>query len=186
MNPTAIVPIRSFEGLTRLASALPDDRRTTLMIRLAQRTIEALRAAGAIVVVVSGDPAVHRWASDQKTRIIDEPEPAGLNAAAAAGLDTTRGPWMCVHADLPLIQPGDVTAAIDALDAHRYVLAPSHDGGTSLIAGSRPIFEFAYGPGSFRRHLSMVPSAKVLVRAGLALDLDRARDLPTLRNLQTP
>jgi 2-phospho-L-lactate/phosphoenolpyruvate guanylyltransferase len=186
VTPTAVVPIRSFDGLTRLADALPNERRSTLMLRLALRTTEALRACGTIVVVVSGDPAVRTWASNQQVRVVDEPDPPGLDAAAAAGMATTRGPWLVVHADLPLITPGDVRAAIEALDTHRYVLAPSHDGGTNLIGGAWPIFEFSYGPGSFRRHLAQVPAAAVLIRRGLSLDLDRARDLETLRNLRTP
>jgi 2-phospho-L-lactate guanylyltransferase len=186
VDPTAVVPIRSFEGLSRLADALPADRRSTVMLRLALRTTETLRDAGTTVVVVSGDPAVRAWASNQHLRVVDEPDPPGLDAAAAAGIDTTKGPWLVVHADLPLISGDDVGAALAALDSHGHVVAPSHDGGTSLIGGKWPIFEFAYGPGSFRRHLARVPTAKVLVRHGLALDLDRVRDLDTLRGLRTP
>src|SRR5665811_1981594 len=64
------------------------------------------------------------------------------------------------------------------------VLAPSHDGGTSLVGGMLNPFPFRYGPGSFRRHLSAVLGhARVLVRPGLALDLDRPRDLRAFRRL---
>lgn len=186
MTTTAIVPIRSFEALTRLADALPEDRRTTLMVRLARRTTDALRDAGLAVMVVTGDKAVRDWALSQQFRVVSEPDPSSLDAAATAGLDTLRGDWMVVHADLPLIEPEDVTVAQRAIDNHDHVLAPSHDGGTSLIGSSWPTFPFAYGPGSFRRHLASTPAAKVLIRPGLGLDLDRVVDLDTLRNLRAP
>lgn len=183
MTATALVPIRSFAGLSRLAEALPVDRRATLMLRLAGRTTEALRGAGLDVVVVTGDASVREWASQQGFRVVDEPDPPGLDAAAAAGLDTVRGPWMVVHADLPLIMGEDVAAAQRALASETHVLAPSHDGGTSLIGGSSPTFPFAYGVGSFRRHLAAVPDAAVLIRPGLALDLDRVSDLDAIQGL---
>ena len=185
MTTTAIVPIRSFEALSRLADALPEDRRTTLMVRLARRTTDALREAGVTVVVVTGDAPVREWASQQSFRVVNEPDPPGLDAAATAGLDSVRGRWMVVHADLPLISIEDVAAAEAAIGTEDHVLAPSHDGGTSLIGSSWPTFPFSYGPGSFRRHLALAPGARVLVRPGLALDLDRVVDLTTLRNLRT-
>jgi len=186
MTFTAVMPLRSFGGLTRLAGALPADRRTTLMLRLAGRTAGALRGAGGDVVVVTGDSAVREWASQQSFRVVNEPEPTGLDAAAAAGLDAVRGPWMVVHADLPLITGEDVAAAQRALASEGHVLAPSHDGGTSLVGGSSPAFPFAYGVGSFRRHLAAAPAATVLIRRGLALDLDRVSDLRALRALGGP
>ncbi len=183
MTVTAVVPIRSFAGLSRLAETLPADRRAALMLRLAGRTTAALRGAGVDVVVVTGDATVREWASQHSFRVVDEPDPPGLDAAAAAGLDAVRGPWMVVHADLPLITDEDVAAAQRGLAAEIHVLAPSHDGGTSLIGGSSPTFPFAFGVGSFRRHLAAVPAAAVLIRRGLALDLDRVSDLDAIREL---
>jgi 2-phospho-L-lactate guanylyltransferase len=182
---TAIVPVRSFDGLTRLADVLAPARRSTLMVRMVSRTTEALRRAGVDIVVVTGDPTVRQWASQQGLRVVNEPDPPGLDAAATAGVDTLRGPWLVVHADLPMIIPDDVRAALECLAANDHLLAPSHDGGTNLIGSSWPTFPFAYGVGSFRRHLAAVPAARVLVRRGLALDLDRIRDLNVLRNLRS-
>jgi 2-phospho-L-lactate guanylyltransferase (CobY/MobA/RfbA family) len=61
------------------------------------------------------------------------------------------------------------------------VIAPSHDGGTSLVAGHTR-FPFTYGPGSFHRHVAAATAvsaspAAIVVRPGLALDLDTAEDL---------
>lgn len=176
---TAIVPIRSFDGLSRLAGSMAQDRRRTLMRRLAERTTEALRAAGADVLVVTGDASVRMWGLERGLRIVDEPLPGGLDAAAAAGVAAAAGSWMVVHADLPTIAAGDAVAADSALADAGSVIAPSHDGGTSLIGGNGA-FAFSYGVGSFRRHVAAAPAAAVLVRPGLAIDLDRARDLATV------
>jgi 2-phospho-L-lactate guanylyltransferase len=168
--------------LTRLAEALSTEERFALMRRLAERTCTAIAEAGASVVIVTGDDEVRSWASESGFGLVDEPDPPGLDAAAAAGLDTVRGPWMVVHADLPAIAPEDIDAAV-ALLGGRSVLAPSHDGGTSLIAGSTAAFPFSYGVGSFHRHLAAVPDAAVLIRPGLALDLDRPSDLDAIQRL---
>ena len=70
--------------------------------------------------------------------------------------------------------------AWNAVSSGSWVLAPSSDGGTSLIGGSGdPGFDFAYGVGSFHRHLARLRrcSPKVVFRLGLALDLDHPSDL---------
>ncbi len=182
MRFTAVVPIRSFDGLTRLSEALSTEERFALMRRLAERTCTAIAEAGASVVIVTGDDEVRSWASESGFGLVDEPDPPGLDAAAAAGIAQADDAWMVVHADLPAIAPEDIEAAVTVLDG-RSVLAPSHDGGTSLIAGSTPAFPFSYGVGSFHRHLAAVPDAAVLIRPGLALDLDRPSDLDAIRRL---
>src|SRR5690606_35677285 len=78
-------------------------------------------------------------------------------------------------ADLPLVTPEDIRAAAALLEAGNSHIAPSDDGGTSLIGGHRPC-RFAYGPGSFHRHLARADDPAVIVRRGLALDLDRPGD----------
>jgi 2-phospho-L-lactate guanylyltransferase (CobY/MobA/RfbA family) len=60
------------------------------------------------------------------------------------------------------------------------MIAPSNDGGTSLLGASRRI-RFAYGPASFHRHLLRLRDPRVVVRLGLALDLDDASDLEAAR-----
>ncbi len=182
MRFTAVVPIRSFDGMTRLTEALSTEERFALMRRLAERTCTTIAEAGASVVIVTGDDEVRSWASESGFSLVDEPDPPGLDAAAAAGMARADGAWMVVHADLPAIEAEDLDTTMSLLGS-RSVLAPSHDGGTSLIAGSTPAFPFSYGVGSFQRHLAAVPDAAVLIRPGLALDLDRVSDLEALRGL---
>ncbi len=186
MTPTvrALVPIRSFGGMTRLSGSLDPQDRTKLARDLADRTTRAALDADTRVSVITADAVVRQWATDSDIDLINEPISTGLNAAATTGVATPGdAPWLVIHADLPTILPEDIRTAAAAVE-RGYVLAPSHDGGTSLIGGTGPRFPFRYGPGSFRRHLAAIQgAATILVRPGLALDLDRPWDLEALRRL---
>lgn len=178
-----MVPIRSFDGLTRLSSVLDTGGRAALMQHLACHTVDTIRQAEIWTIVVSSDPDVAAWASGRADSVIPESSIGGLDGAAASGVSAVDGPWLVVHADLPAVSATDIRAAAQ-LATDGTVLAPSHDGGTSLIGGCTGAFPFSYGPGSFRRHLSAARgTATILVRAGLALDLDRPWDLAALTRL---
>ena len=180
----ALVPIRSFDGMTRLAGRLSAVDRRELSCFLALRVVEAARAGGFTPIVVTGDNSVSEWATDRQVESFAEPIPGGLNRAAAAAVEAVNGhPWIVVHADLPAVTAEDFRSAADALD-RGIVLAPSHDGGTPLVGGSGDSFPFRYGPGSFRAHLAAVRGrASILIRPGLALDLDRPWDFTALTDL---
>lgn len=153
------------------------------MLRLAEHTVGAIHRAGLPVLVVSSDPAVTAWSAAHVEEIVPEPSAGGLDAAALAGVSAAPGPWMVVHADLPALTSEDVAVAAQ-FAAHTTVIAPSRDGGTSLIGGKGGPRSFSYGPGSFRRHLSATRGqAIILVRRGLALDVDRPWDLTALDRL---
>lgn len=145
-----------------------------------------LRTAAAVseTVVVTDDNGVQAWAARLGFRSLQQALP-GLNGAASSVTDEalrTDRSWLVVHADLPLLVPEDLKAVTESLARHRTVLAPSYDGGTSVLGGSGT-FRFAYGPGSFRRHLAVADDPAVVVRLGLCLDLDAPPDLvATLRH----
>jgi 2-phospho-L-lactate guanylyltransferase len=177
------VPIRAFDGMVRLAPVLDRPRRRRLVARLAARTLEVARAAGCAVAVVTGDPEVAAWAETRHVRVVVEPAGGGLDGAAAALVAAASPPWAVVHADLPLLGVPDLVAVAREA-AIATVLAPSRDGGTSVVASTLPGFPFAYGPGSFARHLAACPGPRrVLVRPGLAFDLDRPADLAAAERL---
>lgn len=183
MTVTAIVPIRSFAGLTRLSRALDEDARARLMQQLAAHTVSAVHGAGLQTLIVSNDPGVTSWGEARGHKVIPDPDGDGLNGAAVAGVEAVAGPWMILHADLPAIGADDIRAGARLVE-RGCVLAPSHDGGTSLIGSTGPGFPFRYGPGSFRRHLSAIRGeATILIRPGLALDLDHPWDLEALTRL---
>jgi 2-phospho-L-lactate guanylyltransferase (CobY/MobA/RfbA family) len=104
---------------------------------------------------------------------LDEAAGAAVQAATSAGT-----PWAVLHADLPLLTSDVLQRCVSHLANGGSVLAPSSDGGTSLIGSSGSI-DFSYGPGSFHRHLGALRHANPMIvsHVGLALDLDEPEDL---------
>lgn len=178
MPVLAAVPVKRFYvAKQRLSPVLDAGARSRLGRDLAAHTLETVAKAGADVVALASDEEVATWARRQgwEARV---DAGGGLDGAALAAVDraTSRGmPWLIVHADLPLLRPEDITLALEALDGGDHPIAPSDDGGTSLIGGIGS-FLFSYGAGSFQRHLGRMASPRVLVRLGLALDLDSPSD----------
>lgn len=169
------IPVKPFGvAKARLAPLLDATGRARLGMAIAARTIRVAARVGS-PAVVTGDDAVAEWAAAHGADVIRE-QPGGLDGAASAIVaDADGGPWMVLHADLPRVRPDDLRHVAHALDTVPAVLAPSWDGGTSLYASTGPA-RFSYGPGSFHRHLRRSPGALVLVRPGLALDLDTPSD----------
>jgi 2-phospho-L-lactate guanylyltransferase len=168
---TAIVPIRSFNGMTRLSTELTPDERRSLSENLADSVVDAALASGLDVVVVSDDPDVRAWARTKKVQPVDDRGSGLSDSVSGAVSDLEGGPWIVLHADLPLVNPTVLTAIARKVETGGSVVCPSLDGGTNVIGGWGP-FTFEYGPGSFTRHLAQLPDARVLVELALAIEVD--------------
>jgi 2-phospho-L-lactate guanylyltransferase len=115
-------------------------------------------------------------------------DPGSLDAAAAAGMDALRAldvrRIVIAHGDLPFA----TTFAPVTRDADRPIatLVPcQRDDGTPVLSlPADASFTFAYGPGSFRRHLDAARRAGLAVRVvrdpHLGFDVDTVDDLHTL------
>lgn len=175
---TVILPVRDFDGMSRLSSVLTREERSLLIRELSARAVTAVRGANLSVIVASSSPEVQRWADDAGIKVTPDPG-GGLSAVAHAAVASLEGmPWMLLHPDLPLVAPGDVKLASQAA-LRSVVLVPSHDGGTNLIA-STGTFPFAYGPGSFHRHRASHPTSTVISVPGLSIDIDTPAQLRVL------
>lgn len=180
------VPIRAFAlGKARLAEVVASDERADLARRFATRVVTA---AGELpVVVVTSAPEVEAWARELGVPTVTDP--GTLDAAAAAGRSflAERGCDRVViaHADLPLAR----TFAPVAGDGDEPVVAlvPCHrDDGTPVLAVPAAVpFRFAYGPGSYRRHVEEAArlglGLRVVRDPDLAFDVDVPADLERLR-----
>ncbi len=177
---TVIIPVKPFGvAKERLSGVMDRPTRARLGKAVAAHTIRQARAVTPAVVVVTPDAGVAAWADDQGCQVITEPAGGGLDAAASWAVEHQDGPWLVLHADLPLLAPAEVRLLLDGV-ASGWCLAPAHDGGTSAVGG-RGHFEFSYGPGSFSRHLSRtVPPVSIVSQVGLAIDLDDADDLEVI------
>jgi 2-phospho-L-lactate guanylyltransferase len=180
-----VIPIRSFsDGNTRLAGALDPAERRVLGWGLAERAVEAAKAANAdAVVILAGTAEVRDWALGMDLPVLDDPG-GGLDRAAAAAISRavdSNSSWVILHSDLPLVT-GEALAPVVAAASDGSVIAPSYDGGTSALGGSGSQ-RFSYGPASFCAHLSREPTARVIVDYRLAIDVDTRRDLEVAARL---
>ncbi|MEX2280705.1 MAG: 2-phospho-L-lactate guanylyltransferase [Acidimicrobiia bacterium] len=180
------IPIKPFPAAKRrLASVLDDTARAALGRRLAERTVRAVLDAGALPLVVSADDPVTEWARSIGVDVLLD-EGSSLDEAAQAAVGEARrrtAAWGILHADLPVLTADDLQVAVGILRDGGAVVAPSSDGGTSLVGSSLDRFAFSYGPGSFHRHLAALAQEdpRVIFTLGLALDLDTPADLAAAR-----
>lgn len=175
-----LVPVKAFRvAKARLAEALTPAERAGLARAMAANVVAA--AGPAATFVVCDDAQVAGWAREAGATVIWRPG-HGLNGAVIDGVRTIAEAGhdhvVVAHSDLPLatgfsalVHPGTIT------------LVPDHrDDGTNVIAlPARTSFAFAYGPGSFRRHLTIARASGLTVEVvhdeRLALDLDTPAEL---------
>jgi 2-phospho-L-lactate guanylyltransferase len=194
-----VVPIRSFRfGKARLAAVLDESGRIALGRRMAEAVVTA--AGTRPVVVVSGAPEVQAWCRDHGITCIDDP--GSLDAAADAGRRWAREQQcarvVVVHGDLPFARTLDHVDDIDDVDdlddgdgeRERDValfVPDHHEDGTPVcsVPAAAP-FVFAYGPGSFRRHVAEARRIGLAVRVvrddALGFDVDVPEDLARLES----
>ena len=177
-----VIPIRSFIGAKeRLAAQLDPDARADALRRMAERVVDA--AAPMPVTIVTSAPEVVAWAASRGLAVVDDP--GSLDAAAAAGMAAVAATGLervvISHADLPHAR--SLRAVATDGDDPVAVLVPCHreDGTNVLSLPVRAAFRFAYGPGSFARHLGEAERLRLEVRIvrapDLMVDIDVAEDL---------
>lgn len=175
-----LIPIRSFDdGKSRLSDVLEPDERRRLTMRMAARVVAAAQELP--VRVVTDDDGVVAWAVRHDVEVLPVGV-AGLNPAVTSAVAQVA--WagftraIVAHADLPAAD--DLTI----LDRPGVCIAPDrdHDGSNVLSVPTGAGFQFAYGPGSFGRHVSEADRLglplTVVDDASLAWDVDDPTDLP--------
>lgn len=186
-----VIPIRAFsDAKSRLAPAVSGAERARLMRTMAERVVAAARPTS--VVVVSSAPDVLAWAEGIGLDVV--PDPGSLDAAADAGRQRARDLGIVrvvvAHGDLPLVE--SLAPLVEPGPAPVAVVVPCHrDDGTPLLSlPASSSFRFAYGPGSFARHVAEAHRVSLGVielwdDPRLRRDLDLADDLDSLAQLMT-
>jgi 2-phospho-L-lactate/phosphoenolpyruvate guanylyltransferase len=154
MPAAVLVPIKAFaDAKVRLSPALSARERDALARRLARRVLAA--AAPLPAFVVCDDEAVVELAADEGAGVLWTPG-LGLDGAVQEGVARIQRAGfdraVVAHADLPRV----AGLAEFAGSSSGIVLAPDRrDDGTNVIAVPTGAgFRFAYGPGSFARHVA--------------------------------
>ena len=173
-----LVPVKSFsQAKVRLAGVLDAAQRAALARAMAEHVLAA--ATPHPVTVACDDDEVAAWARAAGASVCWTPG-LGLNGAVAAGVQVLAGHErvLVAHADLP-----KATSFDEVLEPSGVVAVPDrHDDGTNvLVVPPGAGFAFAYGPGSFARHLAEAARlglpATVLRPASLTWDVDVPADL---------
>jgi len=184
-----LIPVKAFrDAKVRLAPALAPAQRSALARSMATGVVAA---AGALPVwVVCDDDDVAQWATSVGATVLWMPE-RGLNRAVTEGVAAlaTAGVERVVvcHADLPHATTLDHVSGSGG-NGPDVVLVPDRQRkGTNVVSlPTTSGFRFAYGPGSFDRHLAEATrlglSVEVVDDPSLAWDVDVPADLPDDRN----
>jgi 2-phospho-L-lactate guanylyltransferase len=178
-----LVPVKAFaQAKVRLAPAMSPAERAALARQMATQVVSS--AAGLAVSVVCDDEDVAAWAQGLGARVIWEPG-QGLNRAVQHGV-------ACLGAEgvgLVVVAAGDLPLATDLRWVARFpgvTLVPDrrHDGTNVIAVPPAAGFSFAYGPGSFHRHLEearrLGAPVRVVHSSPLGWDVDVPDDLAAL------
>lgn len=178
-----LVPVKAFRrAKVRLAPAMSADRRAGLAREMATHVVAS--AAGLPVAVVCDDEEVAAWARQLGARVIWEPG-RGLNGAVQAGVRRLGQ----AGARLVVVAAGDLPLARDLRWVTRFpgvTIVPDrrHDGTNVIAVPPAAGFAFAYGPGSYARHLDEARRLGLPVRvvhsSPLAWDVDVPDDLAVI------
>lgn len=181
MFAAVLVPIKPFRGAKgRLAAVLDETARADLARRMATQVLAA--AAPLPVLVVTADDDVAAFARAAGAEVLGDPG-AGLDLAVHAGVDelAARGidEVVVAHADLP---HATGLAALTGADGTCTLVPDRREDGTNvLVVPTTSGFRFAYGPGSFARHVAEAERVGLIVRAvrdsRLGWDVDVPEDL---------
>ncbi len=168
-------------GKSRLRGALPGVPHEALALALALDTATAALASPEVaeVITVTGDTGAAAALAALGARPVAEPAGGGLNPAfawgAAAALDR---PVAALQADLPALDPAELTAALRASEMLRRYAADTPGTGTVLLTAPPGVrLDPRFGPGSAAAHAA---SGAVPLHGRwptLRRDVDTAADL---------
>lgn len=145
-------------------------------------------------LVISRDTQALAIARDMGAHTVQESGTPELNNALMRATQVVGG-WrgaavLILPADLPLIATEDVSGMIElGKEANTVVIATDgqEDGTNALMTRPPGIIPYAYGPGSYQRHIALAKEAGANVRLyhseRLALDIDVPADLEAFYRL---
>src|SRR5689334_15348347 len=174
MNIWAIIPVKPFNrAKSRLASVLSPEQRAALAEHMFRHGLETLTSVKQIsgVLVVSRDTKALGIAHDYHVQTVQESGTPELNtalrrASQVVGMHRADG-VLVLPADVPFVNAEDIE---QMLHLGRYnatvVLAPdrNEDGTNALLVNPPGFIPFAFGPGSFRRHMLLAEEVNATVK----------------------
>jgi len=188
-----LVPVKNLTNAKqRLSPVLDQDWRTALAHAMLHDVVDALAMCPErppVSLVTSDSFAMDLAREFDFEVILDSANRSETDAIEMAthgcelqGIEST----LVIPADIPLIQPSEVAAILQAAPAEGSVLVPAADGRGTNAVFRRPaaLFPLQFGNDSFKPHLAAARATGkecvVLKLPGIALDIDNPSDLAAL------
>ena len=191
MTVWVIIPVKPLKlAKSRLATVITPEQRQEFAQSLLRHTLEVVQSVPQVAgtLVISRDTKALAIARDFKAYTVMESGAPELNAALMRATQVVAG-WhaeavLVLPSDLPLLTSEDVSAIIQlGKDDRSMVIATDqHEDGTNAMMSRPPgLFTYAYGPGSYRRHIELAKQAGAAIKfyhsERLLLDVDLPEDL---------
>jgi 2-phospho-L-lactate/phosphoenolpyruvate guanylyltransferase len=191
---SVVIPVKLLARAKSRLTGLGDEYRSALVLAMAADTVAAAVRAERVcaVLVVTDDPAVGAVAASLGAQVLPDEPAAGLNDALSYGAAHAHAAWpergrAALAADVPAVQPEELTAALSAAARYGTAFVPDADGTGTVLYAAAPGSEFRprFGPRSRDRHLAGgaaelgpgVLGSDLRAVTGLRSDVDTVEDL---------
>jgi 2-phospho-L-lactate/phosphoenolpyruvate guanylyltransferase len=197
MSTWVIIPVKPLNrAKSRLATVLTPEQRHNLAESMFRHVLTEVSAVPQILgtLVISRDAKALSIAREYRARTLQETGTPDLNAALMRATQVILS-WgsdsiLVLPADLPLVAAEDIANIIQMGRGIPSVVLASdknQDGTNALFMRPPGVIDFAYGLGSYDRHVALAQAAGVAVKTyyseRLALDIDVSDDLALYRKL---
>jgi len=197
MSLWVIIPVKPFvRAKSRLSATLTPDERSKLAENLLKHVLGVVRDVPQVAgtLVISRDTKVLAIARDYGAHTVQESGAPELNNALMRATQVV-GAWkaggvLVLPADLPLVERHDITDMIEmGRERNTVVIATDEndDGTNAMLVRPPGLIPYAYGPGSFKRHMDLARGVSATVKIyrseRLALDIDLPEDLEHYQRL---
>ena len=190
MSLWAIIPVKPLKNAkSRLAPVLLPNQRFELAQAMFRHVLSVTVAAQPVtgVLVISRDTKALAIAREFGAKTLQEGTVSNLNPALLRATMVVKS-WradavLILPADLPFIKSADVDSLIQLADEDSLVIATDRerDGTNALLVSPPGSIEYAYGSGSYQRHIGLARKAGLRVSVyqsdRMALDIDVPADL---------
>ena len=196
MSLWAVIPVKPLKNAkSRLSAVLPPPQRYELAQAMLRHVLSVATAVQAMtgVIVISRDTKALAIAREMGAKTIQESALSDLNPALMRATAVVKS-WradaaLILPADLPFIHADDLRAMIQLSRAPSIVIAADkhRDGTNALLVRPPGVIEYAYGSGSFQKHIDRARRAGIdalpFHSDRLALDIDVPQDLAVYQQI---
>ncbi|MBZ0298812.1 MAG: 2-phospho-L-lactate guanylyltransferase [Anaerolineae bacterium] len=197
MSTWVIIPVKPLNrAKSRLTAVLTPEQRRQLAESMFRHVLEVVRDVPQVIgtLVISRDSKALSIARDYDAKTVQETGTPELNSALMRATQVVASWWvesvLVLPADLPLVTSDDIVSMIrlgEGIPSVVIATDQNRDGTNALFMRPPGVIPYAYGPGSYQRHVAYAREAHIDVKSyyseQLALDIDVSSDLDTYKRL---